>query len=112
MAKEVAKRSKAADLPLEPRTSIHNPHQFNGNRVSRLWAYLVRPKAAKTKLKRVLGADLAKDLDQAYKNSTCASPSSTLRSRSACASIPMPGTTARTWFDAPRPRARRAGCRC
>ena len=68
MAKEVAKRSKAADLPLEPRTSIHNPHQFNGNRVSRLWAYLVRPKAAKTKLKRVLGADLAKDLDQAYKN--------------------------------------------
>ena len=44
------------------------PIQWNGGTVRRLWAYLVRPKADKTKLKRVLGADLAKDLDNAYKN--------------------------------------------
>lgn len=57
------------DVKLDVRTSIHNPFPpVNGGRVERLWAYLVRPKAAKTKLKRVLGADLAKDLDQAYRN--------------------------------------------
>lgn len=50
------------------RTSIHNPHAFNGNRVRRLWAYVTRDKAAKGKLRKVLGRDLAKDLDSAYRN--------------------------------------------
>lgn len=61
-------RAKEADAALESRTSLHNPHTFNGMRVRRIWAYICRAKAEKTKLKRVLGADLAKDLDAAYRN--------------------------------------------
>jgi len=68
LSKEAAKRLAEAGLELEPRTSLHHPHQFNGNRVRRMWAYLVRPKKEKARLKRTLGADLAKDLDAAYKN--------------------------------------------
>ena len=68
LSKEAAGRLKAGGLELDPRTSLHNPHQFNGNRVRRMWAYLVRAKKEKARLKRTLGADLAKDLDAAYKN--------------------------------------------
>ena len=68
LAKLATGRLKAGGLELESRTSLHNPHPFNCNRVRRIWAYLVRPKKEKTRLKRTLGADLAKDLDQAYKN--------------------------------------------
>ncbi|MEM9801813.1 MAG: hypothetical protein AAGA20_15920 [Planctomycetota bacterium] len=63
-AKDLAKVEK-----LDVRTSIHNPFPpVNGGRVERLWAYLTRPKAAKTKLRRQIGAELAKDLDHAYRN--------------------------------------------
>lgn len=69
LAKEVAKRAKAdPGVAYDVRTSIHNPHAFNGMRVRRLWAYVTRSKADKTKLRKVLGRDLAKDLDSAYKN--------------------------------------------
>jgi len=69
LAKSFAAEVRAsADLQLDVRTSIHNPHGFNGNRVSRLWAYITRPKAEKTRLRKVLGRDLAKDLDSAYRN--------------------------------------------
>ncbi len=68
----LAKRARAElasqGLALESRTSLHNPHAFNGMRVTRLWAYLVRAKAEKTRLRRVLGTDLGKDLDAAYRN--------------------------------------------
>ena len=63
-----ARAKKELNLPLDVRTSIHNPHAFNGNSVRRLWSYLVRPKAEKTRLRKVLGRDLAKDLDSAYRN--------------------------------------------
>src|SRR5678815_639713 len=36
--------------------------------VKRIWAYAARAKAEKKRLKSVLGADLAKDLDAAYRN--------------------------------------------
>lgn len=68
LGKAALKETKAMGVPLEARSSLHNPHAFNGNRVSRLWTYLVRPKAEKARLRKVLGADLAKDLNQAYKN--------------------------------------------
>ncbi len=68
LAKAFVARSEAAGLSLESRTSIHNPHAFNANRVDRLWAYITRPKKEKARLKKVLGAELAKDLDQAYRN--------------------------------------------
>lgn len=68
LGKAAVAEAKNAGVLLEARSSLHNPHAFNGNRVSRLWTYLVRPKAEKVRLRKVLGSDLAKDLDQAYKN--------------------------------------------
>jgi len=68
LAKAFVARAAEGDLALDSRTSIHNPHTFNGNRVERLWAYVTRPKKEKARLKKVVGADLAKDLDQAYRN--------------------------------------------
>ena len=68
VAKALVARCPAASK-LEVRTSIHNPFPpVNGGSVERLWAYLSRPKGHKAKLKRQLGADLGKDLDQAYRN--------------------------------------------
>ena len=58
----------APDSDFDVRTSIHNPHAFNGQRVDRLWAYITRTKAQKTALRKVLGRELAKDLDAAYRN--------------------------------------------
>ena len=55
-------------VELECRSSLHHPHAFNGMCVRRLWSYLVRPKKAKRALKSILGSDLAKDLDAAYRN--------------------------------------------
>ena len=68
LGKRCAAASAERGLPLECRTSLHHPHQFNGNRVQRLWAYLTRTKKDKSALKRVLGAELGKDLDSAYRN--------------------------------------------
>jgi hypothetical protein len=68
LGKALVGRAKEADLALESRTSLHNPHSFNRNRVTRQWAYVVRAKAEKTRLRKVLGVDLAKDLDAAYRN--------------------------------------------
>ncbi len=60
---------EGADLPpLLSRTSLHAPHAFNGKRVARIWTYLCRDKKEKTRLRKVVGADLAKDLDAAYRN--------------------------------------------
>jgi hypothetical protein len=56
------------ELELSQRTSLHQPHAFNHMRVRRLWAYLCRGKPEKTRLKRVIGPELAKDLDAAYRN--------------------------------------------
>ncbi|QDU66285.1 hypothetical protein [Engelhardtia mirabilis] len=62
-------KARAEEGPkLDCRTSIHHPRAFNGMRVRRLWTYLMRPKAEKTRLRRTIGADLAKDLDAAYRN--------------------------------------------
>jgi hypothetical protein len=55
-------------LELDSRTSLHHPHAFNGMRVRRLWAYLCRGKREKARLRRVLGPELGRDLDAAYRN--------------------------------------------
>lgn len=57
-----------AGLELEVRTSLHHPHAFNGMRVKRLWVYLSRTKAEKKRLRKTLGAELAADLDAAFRN--------------------------------------------
>ena len=68
LAKAFVARASPAGVALEARTSLHHPHAFNAHRVRRLWAYLTRTKAERTRLRRVLGRDLAKDLDSAYRN--------------------------------------------
>lgn len=68
LAKVFAARAKAAGVELDTRTSLHNPHAFNKHQVRRMWSYACRAKKEKTRLKQVLGADLAKDLDSAYRN--------------------------------------------
>lgn len=68
LGKRIAAGAKAEDLALDSRTSIHNPHAFNGKRVRRLWTYATRAKAEKSRLRKELGRDLAKDLDAAYRN--------------------------------------------
>ena len=61
LGKRTAAAAGGLGLALECRTSLHHPHQYNGNRVSRLWAYLTRSKQEKSALKRRLGAELGKD---------------------------------------------------
>ncbi len=68
LGKQFLARSKDQGVALDVRSSLHNPHAFNGKQVSRLWVYLMRPKVEKTRLRKVLGRDLAKDLDSAYRN--------------------------------------------
>ena len=68
LAKTFAGRAKDQGLGLDARTSLHRPYQFNGFRVRRIWAYLCRNKAEKSALRKVVGRDLAKDLDAAYRN--------------------------------------------
>lgn len=62
--------AEAADLGVafDVRSSLHAPSTFNHMQVKRLWVYAVRGKSEKKRLKGVLGADLAKDLDAAYRN--------------------------------------------
>ena len=68
LAKQFVAGPRRPQLPLDSRTSLHAPHAFNGKRVSRLWTYICRDKAEKSRLKKVVGADLAKDLDAAFRN--------------------------------------------
>ncbi|MBJ76894.1 MAG: hypothetical protein CMJ98_07745 [Planctomycetes bacterium] len=68
LGKDFLARAKGEGVPLDARSSLHHPHAFNGKQVSRLWVYLMRPKAEKTRLRKVLGRELAKDLDSAYRN--------------------------------------------
>ncbi|HED66255.1 MAG TPA: hypothetical protein ENJ09_11945 [Planctomycetes bacterium] len=68
LGKRAVAELKADGYAFESRTSLHHPHAFNGNRVRRIWTYLTRPKAEKRSLKKVLGPDLGKDLDAAFRN--------------------------------------------
>lgn len=68
LGKEAAKSAATDGADLECRSSLHHPHAFNGMRVNRLWAYLVRSKKHKRVLKSILGSELGKDLDAAYRN--------------------------------------------
>ena len=68
IAKGAAQRIARDGLKLETRSSLHRPTTFNGMRVTRLWSYMCRAKAEKSKLRKVLGRELAKDLDAAYRN--------------------------------------------
>jgi hypothetical protein len=60
--------ASGGELELAQRTSLHQPHVFNHMRVRRMWAYLCRGKKEKSRLRRVLGSELGKDLDASYRN--------------------------------------------
>jgi hypothetical protein len=68
LGKRASEATERAGVALLSRTSLHHPHPFNGMRVRRLWAYLARAAAEKKRLRGVLGAELGKDLDAAYRN--------------------------------------------
>lgn len=68
LGKRAVAAAARAGTTLECRTSLHHPHAMNGMRVRRLWAYLTRGKAQKKRLAAVLGPELGKDLDAAYRN--------------------------------------------
>lgn len=68
LGKRAAARVEDLGLELDVRTSLHSLHAFNHMRVKRLWTYLFRRKAEKRRLASVLGPDLGKDLDSAYRN--------------------------------------------
>ncbi|MDZ4773976.1 MAG: hypothetical protein SGI72_12675 [Planctomycetota bacterium] len=68
LAKVFAPEAQALGVEFDVRTSLHSPSSFNGMQVKRIWAYAVRAKSEKKRLKSVLGADLAKDLDASYRN--------------------------------------------
>lgn len=68
LAKVFCAEAKEVGVALDARTSLHNPHAFNHMQVKRMWTYACRPKAEKTRLRRTIGAELAKDLDSAYRN--------------------------------------------
>jgi hypothetical protein len=68
LARRAAALLEEEGVKTEARTSLHHPTVFNHMRVRRVWAYLCRGKAEKRRLRGVLGAELAKDLDAAYRN--------------------------------------------
>jgi len=68
LGKVFQERARAAGVTLDVRSSLHQPHAFNHNQVKRMWLYVTRDKQEKGRLKRTLGADLAKDLDASYRN--------------------------------------------
>ncbi len=68
LGKVFCAEAKRGGVLLDARTSLHNPHAFNHMQVKRMWFYACRPKSEKTRLKRTIGAELAKDLDSAYRN--------------------------------------------
>lgn len=68
LGKSAAEGFKAAGVELLSRTSLHRPTVFNQKSVKRQWVYLCRAKGEKQRLRKVLGRELAGDLDAAYRN--------------------------------------------
>lgn len=68
IGKGVIARAKEQGIALEARGSLHHPHAFNRMKVERMWSYACREKAEKSRVRRTIGAELAKDLDAAYRN--------------------------------------------
>jgi hypothetical protein len=54
------------DVSLKSRASLHHPYRFNRFKVDSQWVYLSRSDKERRALKRILGVELGKDLDQNY----------------------------------------------
>ena len=68
LGKRCVRGAAEEGLALDCRTSLHRPHAFNGNRVRRIWCYLMRPAGERKRLRSLLGPELGRDLDAAFRN--------------------------------------------
>ncbi|MFQ5655739.1 MAG: hypothetical protein ACE5GW_13540 [Planctomycetota bacterium] len=66
LGKALAKSLSGPDLALTSRASLHHPYRFNRFRVESQWVYLSRAEKERRELKRILGVELGRDLDQNY----------------------------------------------
>ncbi len=64
--KRLSKRLEAKDLAFASRASLHHPFRFNAYKVDSQYVYLSRADKERKSLKKILGVDLGKDLDQNY----------------------------------------------
>lgn len=68
LGKLAAKQLSEKGCELTARASLHHPYTFNGYRVATQFMYLSRGDAERRALKRILGVDLGKDLDQNFQH--------------------------------------------
>lgn len=66
IGKAVCKALSSKDIGLTSRASLHHPYTFNGYKVSSQFAYISRGDKERKELKRILGVELGKDLDQNF----------------------------------------------
>ena len=66
IGKHVAKVHADKTTTFNSRASLHHPYTFNGYRVSSQFVYLSRGDKERKDLKKILGVDLGKDLDQNF----------------------------------------------
>ncbi|MEM7167933.1 MAG: hypothetical protein AAF581_20945 [Planctomycetota bacterium] len=66
IGKHLLTQLKSKTCNFNSRASLHHPYTFNGYRVSSQFVYLSRGDKERKELKRILGVDLGKDLDQNF----------------------------------------------
>ena len=66
IGKKLCKSLTTKSLSLTSRASLHHPYTFNGYCVRSQMVYLSRAEKERKALKRILGVELGKDLDQNY----------------------------------------------
>ncbi|MEE8142427.1 MAG: hypothetical protein V3T77_04950 [Planctomycetota bacterium] len=66
LGKGLVEELREPDLALASRASLHHPYRFNRFKVDSQWVYLSRSPGERRELKRILGVELGKDLDQNY----------------------------------------------
>ncbi|MEM7260925.1 MAG: hypothetical protein AAF488_02980 [Planctomycetota bacterium] len=64
--KRLGKTFADKDLAFSSRASLHHPYRFNAYKVDSQFVYLSRAEKERKSLKKILGVDLGKDLDQNY----------------------------------------------
>lgn len=66
IGKAASKELASKTISFASRASLHHPYTFNGYRVRTQFAYLSRGDKERKDLKRILGVELGKDLDQNF----------------------------------------------
>ena len=66
LGKHLSEALAGKKLAFTSRASLHHPFRFNSYQVNSQWVYLSRAEKERRDLKRLLGVELGKDLDQNY----------------------------------------------